>query len=169
MHLALTRGGEATCGKEHEWGVKALVLLRLQDCAAIGYSSARPARSCMGREQNTNSPPPEDLTQPETKGKDASLLTQHSIFQASGDHDAEFTETLVRIEGCQVINPRVVREWVEKKHKKKAWACTFASSPDLWSQEADAWIQAVTENTQDIAMLNKLKLNNGDMCTVIGI
>jgi hypothetical protein len=39
----------------------------------------------------------------------------------------------------------------------------------LWSQEADEWIQAVTENKKDIPVLNKLKLNNGDMCTVVGI
>jgi hypothetical protein len=76
---------------------------------------------------------------------------------------------VVRIEGCQVVNPPVVREWVEKKHKKKAWVCTLVSPPDLWNQEADAWIQAATESPQDIAMLNKLKLNNGDMCTVIGL
>ncbi len=120
-------------------------------------------------EQNTSSPPPEDLTQPETKGRDASLLTQHSIFQASGEHGAEFSETLVRIEGCQVINPPVVRVWHEKKQKKKEWKCTFVAPPDLWSQERAEWIQAVTENKQAIAALNKLKLDNGDMCTVIGI
>ena len=27
----------------------------------------------------------------------------------------------------------------------------------------------MTENKQDIMVLNKLKLNNGDMCTVVGI
>ena len=68
-----------------------------------------------------------------------------------------------------MINPPVVRVWEEKKRKKKAWKCTFVSPPDLWSQERDEWIQAVTENKKDIPVLNRLKLNNGDMCTVIGI
>ena len=85
------------------------------------------------------------------------------------DQGSEFAERVVRIEGCQVINPPVVREWVEKKEKKKEWLCTFVCPPDLWSQERDEWIQAVTENKKDIPVLNKLKLNNGDMCTVIGI
>jgi hypothetical protein len=123
----------------------------------------------MEREQNTSSPPAEDLTRPETNGRDASLLTQHSIFQASGDHSSELAERLVRIEGCLVINPPVVRVWQDKKRKKKEWKCTFVAPPDLWSQERAEWIQAVTENTQDISALNKLKLDNGDMCTVIGI
>jgi hypothetical protein len=76
---------------------------------------------------------------------------------------------VVRIEGCQVINLPVVEEWVEKKVKKKKWMCTFVSPPDLWSQERADWIQAVSENKKEISVLNKLKLNNGDMCTVIGI
>ena len=36
-------------------------------------------------------------------------------------------------------------------------------------QERDEWVQAVTENRNRIAVLNRLKLNNGDMCTVLGI
>ena len=119
----------------------------------------------MEREQNTSSPPAEDVTRPETNERDASLLTQPSIFQASGDHGSELAEQLVRIEGCQVIDPPVVREWREKKE----WKCTFVAPPDLWRQERAEWIQAVTENKQDIAVLNKLKLAHGDMCTVIGI
>ncbi len=111
----------------------------------------------------------EGMMQPETKEQVSSTSVQSGIFQADVEQSTERAERVVRIEGCQVINPPVVREWVEKKHKKKAWVCTFVSPPDLWHQEADAWIQAVTENTKDIAVLNKLKLNNGDMCTVIGI
>ena len=107
--------------------------------------------------------------QPETKGEASSLHVQQSIFQAGEDQGTEIAERMVRIEGCQVINPPVVREWEEKKQKKKAWICTFVAPPDLWSQERDEWIQAVTENRKDMSVLNKLKLNNGDMCTVIGI
>jgi len=111
----------------------------------------------------------EGLGQPETKEEARSSQVQKSIFQAGVEQGTEFGERMVRIEGCQVINPPVVREWQEKNVKKKEWICTFVSPPDLWSQEADAWIQAVTENKQDIPVFNKLKLNNGDMCTVIGI
>jgi hypothetical protein len=109
------------------------------------------------------------MIQPETKEGVFSSPIQKGIFQSSGEQGSELAERMVRIEGCQVINPPVVRVWIEKKHKKKAWVCTFVSPPDLWHQEADAWIQAGTENTKDIAVLNKLKLTNGDMCTVIGI
>ena len=111
----------------------------------------------------------EGLAKPETEALVSSTHVQAGILQAGGEQGTEFAERLVRIEGCQVVNPPVVREWVEKKQKKKAWICTFVSPPDLWHQEADAWIQAVTENTKDISVLNRLKLNNGDMCTVIGI
>jgi hypothetical protein len=121
------------------------------------------------QDQRYSQPALDGLIQPETKEEACSGHAQPGIFQAGMDQGAEFAERVVRIEECQVINPPVVREWVEKKHKKKAWVCTFVSPPDLWHQEADAWIQAVTENTKDIAVLNKLKLNNGDMCTVIGI
>jgi hypothetical protein len=95
--------------------------------------------------------------------------TQYTIFQADVAQETEDVERLVRIEGCQVVNPPIVREWVEKKQKKKAWVCTFVEPPDLWNQERSDWIQAVTENKKDIPLLNKLKLNNGDMCTVVGI
>jgi hypothetical protein len=109
------------------------------------------------------------LAQSGTKELVSSNYVQGGIFQAGVEQSTELAETLVRIEGCQVINPPVVREWEEKKQKKKAWICTFVAPPDLWSQERDAWIQAVTENKKDIPVLNKLRLNNGDMCTVIGI
>jgi hypothetical protein len=95
--------------------------------------------------------------------------TQHTIFQAEVAQGIEAAERLVRIEGCQVVNPPIVNEWVEKKQKRKAWVCTFVAPPDLWNQERSDWIQAVTENKKDIPVLNKLRLNNGDMCTVIGI
>jgi hypothetical protein len=111
----------------------------------------------------------EGLMQPETKDEASSFNVQQSIFQAGLEQWTECAERVVRIEGCQVINPPVVREWEEKKQKKKAWVCTFVSPPDLWSQERDEWIQAVTENKKDMLVLNKLRLNNGDMCTVIGI
>jgi hypothetical protein len=109
------------------------------------------------------------LVQPITKEGVFSSPAESDIFQAGLDQSTECAERVVRIEGCQVINPPVVRRWEEKKQKKKEWVCTFVLPPDLWHQEADAWIQAVTENKQDIPVLNKLKLNNGDMCTVIGI
>jgi len=109
------------------------------------------------------------LMQPETKEGTRSSPVQSSIFQVGVDQGTEFAERVVRIEGCQVINPPVVREWEEKKHKKKEWKCTFVSPPDLWNQERDEWIQAVTENKTDMSVLNKLKLNNGDMCTIVGI
>ncbi len=109
------------------------------------------------------------LVQPITKEGVFSNPEQSGIFQAGLDQGTEFAERVVRFEGCQVINPPVVREWEEKKQKKKEWLCTFVLPPDLWNQEADAWIQAVTENKNDIPMLNKLRLNNGDMCTVVGI
>src|SRR6266487_1338442 len=111
----------------------------------------------------------EGLAKPETKALVSSTYVQPGILQAGVEQSAERAERMVRIEGCQVINPPVVREWVEKKQKKKAWICTFVAPPDLWSQERDEWIQAVTENKKDISVFNKLKLNNGDMCTVIGI
>jgi hypothetical protein len=153
-----------------------LVLLRLPDGGAFSYSSGtvRTAPS-MEREKIHESSDYQqssfaDVSEPETTAQwHTSLLTQDSIFPASGEHAAEFSETLVRLEGCQVINPPVVRFWHEKKRQKKEWKCTFVAPPDLWSQERADWIQAVTENTQDIAALNKLKLDNGDMCTVIGI
>jgi len=126
-----------------------------------------PARN--EQDQRYSQPTFEGTAQPETKEEARSSHIQQSIFQAGAEQGTEFAERVVRIEGCQVINPPVVREWVEKKQKKKEWRCTFVSPPDLWSQEADAWIQAVTENKNDIPMFNKLKLNNGDMCTVIGI
>jgi hypothetical protein len=94
---------------------------------------------------------------------------QHTIFQADVAQATERAETPVRIEGCQVINQPIVRQWEEMKHKKKEWRCTFVAPPDLWNQERSDWIQAVTENKKEIAELNKLRLNNGDMCTVIGI
>ncbi len=47
--------------------------------------------------------------------------TQHTIFQADVVQGTEDGERLVRIEGCQVVNPPVVSEWIEKKQKKKAW------------------------------------------------
>jgi hypothetical protein len=102
-------------------------------------------------------------------GRVAPGQEQQTIFKAEVAQGIECTERLVRIEGCQVVNPPVVREWEEKKHKKKAWVCTFVAPPDLWNQERSDWIQAVTENRQDIPVLNKLKLNNGDMCTVVGV
>jgi hypothetical protein len=109
------------------------------------------------------------LAQSETKEPVSSIHVQPSIFQSSEDHGTELAEMMVRIEGCQVIHPPVVSVWEEKKVKKKEWKCTFVAPPDLWSQERDEWIQAVTESKKDIPVLNKLKLNNGDMCTVIGI
>lgn len=90
-------------------------------------------------------------------------LAQADLF---GETEQVKTKT---IEGCQVVNPPVIEEWEEKKHKKKEWKCTFVAPPDLWSQERDEWIQATTENKKDITAFKKLKLNNGDMCTVIGI
>ena len=90
------------------------------------------------------------LLQPETKEKASSIHAQSSIFQEGLDHGSELAERMVRIEGCQVINPPVVRVWEEKKVKKKEWKCTFVAPPDLWSQERAEWIQAVTENKQDI-------------------
>jgi hypothetical protein len=109
------------------------------------------------------------LVPPQTGERVAPVHAQHTIFQAEVAQGTECTERLVRIEGCQVINSPVVRVWEEKKQKKKAWVCTFVAPPDLWNQERSDWIQAVTENRQDIPLLNKLRLNNGDMCTVIGI
>jgi hypothetical protein len=109
------------------------------------------------------------LAQPETQKGVFSNPVQSDIFQAGAGQDSEMAERIVRIEGCQVINPPVVEEWQEKKHKKKVWKCTLVSPPDLWNQERSDWIQAGTENKEDIKRLNKLKLNNGDMCTVIGI
>lgn len=109
------------------------------------------------------------LMQPETKGGARVSPVQASIFQAGLDQAPECAERVVRFEGCQVVNPPVIRKWEEKKQKKKEWLCTFVAPPDLWNQERDEWVQAVTENTHDIPVLNKLKLNNGDMCTVIGI
>lgn len=122
-------------------------------------------------EQDTqySQPTLDGLMQPVTKEGALSNHVQPVIFQAGGDQGSELAERMVRIEGCQVINPPVVLIWEEKKIKKKEWKCTFVSPPDLWSQERDEWIQAVTENKKDIMVLNKLKLNNGDMCTVIGI
>jgi len=111
----------------------------------------------------------EELMQPETKESASASSMQPGIFQAGVDQGSELAERMVRIEGCQVINPPVIEEWQEKKVKKKKWICTFVSPPDLWNQEQDVWIQAGTENKEDMARLNKLKLNNGDMCTVIGI
>src|SRR6266566_557097 len=105
------------------------------------------------------------IMQPETKEGVLSSTVQSDILQSGGDQGSELAERIVRIEGCQVINPPVVRVWKEKKQKKKAWICTFVSPPDLWSQERDEWIQAVTESKKDIPVLNRLKLNNGDMCT----
>ena len=122
-------------------------------------------------EQDTHYSQPtlDGLMQPETQERIFSSPVQKGIFQAGVEQGSELNERMVRIEGCQVINPPVIRDWEEKKVKKKAWVCTFVSPPDLWSQERDEWIQAVTENKKDIPVLNKLKLNNGDMCTVIGI
>ncbi len=150
------------------------MLLRLQDCTAFGYSSAQPARECMEREQNTSSPPAQDVTRPETNGRDASLLTQHSIFEASEDHGSELAERLVRIEGCQVITPPAVQRSEKKdvlgnRVRRTIWTCTFVAPPDLWTQERDEWISASTENKTEIAALNKQRLASGDMCTVIGI
>jgi hypothetical protein len=126
--------------------------------------------SARNEQENRYSQPTLDgLMQPEIKELVSSTHVQPSIFQAGVDQGSELAERMVRIEGCQVINPPVIRDWEEKKVKKKAWVCTFVSPPDLWSQERDEWIQAVTENKKDISVLNKLKLNNGDMCTVIGI
>ena len=121
------------------------------------------------QDQGYSQPTLDGLMQPETKEGTFSSHVQKGIFQACVEQGTEFAERVVRIEGCQVINPPVVREWGVKKVKKKEWKCTFVSPPDLWSQERDEWIQAVTENKKDIPMLNKLKLSNGDMCTVIGI
>lgn len=109
------------------------------------------------------------LVPPQTGERVAPDHAQHTIFKAEVVQGDECTNRLVRIEGCQVVNPPIVSEWVEKKQKKKAWVCTFVAPPDLWNQERSDWIQAVTENRQDITVLNKLRLNNGDMCTVIGI
>jgi hypothetical protein len=121
------------------------------------------------QDQGYSQPTFEGLMQPETKESAFSSSIRPGIFQAGVDQGSELSERVVRIEGCQVINPPVVEVWEEKKQKKKAWKCTFVSPPDLWSQERDEWIQASTESKKDIPMLNKLKLNNGDMCTVIGI
>ncbi len=121
------------------------------------------------QDNHYSQPALDGLMQPETKELVSSNRVRPGIFQADGEQGTEFAERLVRIEGCQVINPPVVREWEEKKQKKKEWKCTFVAPPDLWSQERDEWIQAVTENKKDIPVLNKLRLNNGDMCTVIGI
>jgi len=121
------------------------------------------------QENHYSQPTLDGLMQPETKEGAFSSHVQQGIFQTGVEQGTEFAEKVVRIEGCQVINPPVVREWEEKKQKKKEWICTFVAPPDLWSQERDEWIQAVTENKKDISVFNKLKLNNGDMCTVIGI
>ncbi len=121
------------------------------------------------QDNHYSQPALDGLMQPETKELVSSKHAQSGIFQAGVHQGTEFAERLVRIEGCQVINPPVVREWEEKKQKRKEWICTFVAPPDLWSQERDEWIQAVTENKKDIPVLNKLRLNNGDMCTVIGI
>ncbi len=91
-------------------------------------------------------------------------LAQADIFEAT-----EIEQTIICIEGCQVINPPVVRSFEEKKKTRKEWRCTFVAPPDLWHQERDDWIQAVTENKTAIIALNKLKLNHNDMCTVIGV
>jgi len=120
------------------------------------------------QDQRYSQPTLEGLIQPETKARDLSSNVQPGIFQAGMDQVTEFAERVVRIEGCQVINPPVVREWEEKKQKKKAWIWTFVAPPELWSQERDESKQAVTENKKDIPVLNKLRLGNGDMCTVIG-
>jgi hypothetical protein len=115
----------------------------------------------------------EGLVQPDTKEGAASGHVQQSIFQAGVEQGTEVAERIMRIEGCQVINPPIVDRWEEKTItgavRKKQWKCTFVAPPDLWSQERDEWIQAVTEIKTDITILNKLKLNNGDMCTVVGI
>jgi hypothetical protein len=126
-----------------------------------------PARNEL--DQKYSQPTLEGLMQPESKDGAGSSRVPSTIFQAGAEQGTECAERVVRIEGCQVINPPVVREWQEKNVRKKEWKCTFVSPPDLWSQEADTWIQAATENKQDIPVFNKLKLNNGDMCTVVGI
>ena len=56
-----------------------------------------------------------------------------------------------------------------EKAEEKSVGLTFVAPADLWNQERSDWIQAVTENKQAIPALNKLRLNNGDMCTVVGI
>ncbi len=71
------------------------------------------------------------LVQPITKEGVFSNPEQSGIFQAGLDQGTEFAERVVRFEGCQVINPPVVREWEEKKQKKKEWICTFVAPPDL--------------------------------------
>src|SRR2546430_551770 len=117
--------------------------------------------------QGYSQPTFDGLMQPETQDRVFSSTVQHNLYQTGVDQGSELHERMVRIEGCQVINPPVVQVWEEKKIKKKAWKCTFVAPPDLWSQERADWIQAVTESKQDIPVLNKLRLNNGDMCTVI--
>jgi hypothetical protein len=96
------------------------------------------------------------LAQPETRDQNWTGHEEYSIFQAGAEQGTESGERLVRIEGCQVINPPVVNEWIEKKQKKKEWVCTFVAPPDLWNQERSDWIQAVTENRQDIPLLNEI-------------
>ena len=56
-----------------------------------------------------------------------------------------------------------------EKAEEKSVGLTFVAPADLWNQERSDWIQAVTENKQAIPALNKLRLNNGDMCNVVGI
>jgi hypothetical protein len=130
-----------------------------------------PARN--EQDQRYSQPILEGLMQPETKEGVFSRSVQPSFFQAGVDQVSELGERVVRIEGCQVINPPVVERWEEKDItgivRKKQWKCTFVAPPDLWSQVRDEWIQASTESKKDITVLNRLKLNNGDMCTVIGI
>ena len=83
------------------------------------------------------------LVQPDTKELVSSNHVQGGIFQAGLEQGIECAERVVRIEGCQVINPPVVRMWEEKKQKKKEWLCTFVCPPDLWNQEADACVLCV--------------------------
>src|SRR5947209_16658467 len=77
---------------------------------------------------------------PQSADRAFSSDLQHTIFQADVAQGTEDAEMLVRIEGCQVINQPIVRQWEEKKQKKKEWRCTFVAPPDLWNQERSVWI-----------------------------
>ena len=71
------------------------------------------------QDQGYSQPTLDGLMQPETKEGTFSSHVQKGIFQAGVEQGTEFAERVVRIEGCQVINPPVVREWGVKKRANR--------------------------------------------------
>jgi hypothetical protein len=151
VYLPLTRGGEATCGREHEvggHGSRSVALARLR---CFRHSSARPARYCMGR-----------------NGKEEQPYIQSSLVWGEAEVEAPIPEE-TELENCLVLSRPVYKTTKrEKGENEQHWVVRVHAQPTMFQPEMDAVFLATATNEQAM-VAHKHGLKPGDRTRIRGV